>query len=198
MWFGSDHPFPQVRHSAPSFQLREVLSTSTSTMPSSKCWQVVTMNTQWWSSGTLEQLEARKRSKPLTAPCRSPIQPTRLPAVRTRIPVRWGDLWFDGVVTACKKGLLDANGRDATVSHILYDAAHGYRPSLPTLARVAGRGLVPNITINVLSPSQHPNPCPPWGPSKSSLTIPCIASQRSYTTATARATLGCCLHTRKP
>ena len=54
--------------------------------------------------------------------------PARLPAVRTRISVRWGDLWFDGVVTACKKGL-DANGREATVSHILYDAAHGYRPS---------------------------------------------------------------------
>ena len=58
----------------------------------------------------------------------SPDSSTRLPAVRTRISVRWGDLWFDGLVTACKKGL-DANGRDATVSHILYDAAHGFRPS---------------------------------------------------------------------
>ena len=50
--------------------------------------------------------------------------------MRTRISdsVRWGDLWFDGLVMACEKGL-DANGRDATVSHVLYDAAHGYRPS---------------------------------------------------------------------
>ena len=57
---------------------------------------------------------------------RSP--PSTLPAVRKRISVRWGDLWFDGLVTACKKGL-DSHGCDATVSHILYDAAHGFRPS---------------------------------------------------------------------
>ena len=51
-----------------------------------------------------------------------------LPAVRSRISIRWGDIWFAGVVTSCKRGL-DSAGRAATVHHILYDAAHGYRPS---------------------------------------------------------------------
>jgi len=51
-----------------------------------------------------------------------------LPSTRTRISVRWGDLWFDGVVSACKRGL-DSMGRAATVHHVLYDANHGFRPS---------------------------------------------------------------------
>ena len=54
--------------------------------------------------------------------------PSGLPAVRTRVTVRWGDLWFPGVVISCKRGL-DSQGRQATVHHLLYDAAHGFRPS---------------------------------------------------------------------
>ena len=53
---------------------------------------------------------------------------TGLPPTRARLSVRWGDLWFDGVVSSCKRGL-DSQGRAATVHHILYDAAHGFRPS---------------------------------------------------------------------
>ena len=50
------------------------------------------------------------------------------PAPRTRIAVRWGDLWFAGVIVSVRAGL-DAMGHPATVAHVLYDAAHGYRPS---------------------------------------------------------------------
>ena len=55
--------------------------------------------------------------------------PAAPPPSRTRVSLRWGGLWFDGIVTATKRGL-DANGCDAIVSHVLYSAAHGFRPSL--------------------------------------------------------------------
>ena len=51
-----------------------------------------------------------------------------LPRVRDRLSLRWGDVWFAGVVTSCKRGL-DSRGYAATVHHVLYDAAHGFRPS---------------------------------------------------------------------
>jgi len=51
-----------------------------------------------------------------------------LPATRDRVSVRWGDLWFDGVITSTNRGY-SSTGQSAVVHHILYDAAHGFRPS---------------------------------------------------------------------
>lgn len=51
-----------------------------------------------------------------------------LPPIRTRVSVLWGDQWFDGLVTATQRGY-SATGQSAVTHHILYDAAHGYRPS---------------------------------------------------------------------
>ena len=73
----------------------------------------------------------------------------RLPAVRTRISVRWGGLWFDGLVTAFKKEL-DAKGRDATESHVLYDVAHAAIGRLDDGTRYRTRT---GAEYNVLSPS---------------------------------------------
>ena len=53
---------------------------------------------------------------------------SHLPRARDRVSLRWGDIWFKGVVTACKMGL-DSCGNRATVHHVLYDAALGFRPS---------------------------------------------------------------------
>jgi hypothetical protein len=58
----------------------------------------------------------------------TPEGPPALPAVRTRVTVRWGEEWYDGLVTSAKNGL-DAQGRDARLHHLLYDAARGFPPT---------------------------------------------------------------------